>query len=123
MSYYIHHIPGRLRVKTHLIKRNQNTAEEAQKKLGQVNGINSVLVNTITGSITISYDTDTLSPQLILNILKQMGYFDVSKAITNDQYIHTAASKAGQTLGKVLFGAVIEKVFEGSALSLISILI
>lgn len=123
MSYYIHHIPGRLRVKTHLIKRNRNTAEEVQKKLGQVNGINSVLVNTITGSITISYDTDTLSSQRILDILKQMGYFDASKAITNDQYIHTAVSKAGQTLGKVLFGAVIEKVFEGSALSLISILI
>ena len=123
MSYYIHHIAGRLRVKTHLVKRNQNTAEEVQKKLGQINGINSVFVNTVTGSIIISYDTDTLSPQRVLYILKQMGYFDVSKAITNDQYIHTAVSKAGKTLGKVLFGAVVEKVFEGSALSLISILI
>lgn len=98
-------------------------AAEIQGKLEQINGTNSVLVNTVTGSITISYDTDTLSPQRILDILKQMGYFDLSKAITNDQHIQTAVSTAGKTLGKVLFGAVVEKVFEGSALSLISILI
>ncbi len=123
MSYYIHDVPGRLRVKTPLIKSRPQMADEVRTALGAVTGINSVTVNTVTGSIVIYYDARLITSKAVLDILIKKKYFDITRAVTNDQYIHSAASKAGMILGRALFGVFVEKALEGSALSLLAVLI
>lgn len=123
MGYYLHDIPGRLRVKTPLIRRNPNLAQEVQDLLRPILGIDSVMVNTVTGSIVIHYDSRQVRSKEILDILKKTGYFDPSKAITNDQYVHAAISKTGNVIWKALFGAFVGEALEGSALSILAILI
>ncbi len=123
MSDYIHQIPGRLRIKSQAIKRNQTTAEAAEALLKAVSGIRSVAVNTVTGSIVIHHDSQSISSETILGTLKRHGYFDASKAMTHDQVFQTAASSVGLFLGKTLCGAVLETAFEDSALSVIAALI
>ena len=123
MSYYIHHVPGRLRVKTPLVKRNKEAADEIRKILSTMNGIATVDINLTTGSILINYNPKTVEDKDIVNTLQRKGYFDTSKALTNDQYIQKAASRAGSLVGKAIFGTFVEIALEGSALSLITLLI
>jgi copper chaperone CopZ len=123
MEYYMHDVPGRLRVKTPLIKGKEGLAKHVENFLGQVNGVQSVLANTVTGSIVLIYDEKKVTSQILLDILKTRGFFDSSKAITNDQYIHRTASKAGHVLYKAVFGAFVESALQGSSLSLLTFLI
>lgn len=123
MNHYIHDVPGRLRVKSPLIKRNKNAEYELKKALGTMGGVATVDINLITGSLLVNYNPKAVKRDDILSLLQRIGYYDATKTITNDEYIHSAVSKAGQVIGKAVFGAFVGEAFEGSALSLITILI
>lgn len=123
MNYYVHNVPGRLRVKIPTIKKNPKAAEHVIRLLGSVKGITSTSVKTVTGSIIVNYDPDTVSPEKILCDLKQKGYFNISKATTNDQYIHDAVSMGGKVIWKAIFGVFAEKAFKDSGLSILAALI
>ncbi|OPY77836.1 MAG: hypothetical protein A4E64_00978 [Syntrophorhabdus sp. PtaU1.Bin058] len=102
MSYYIHDVPGRLRMKSPVIKRNRFVAEEVEKLIGGVDGVDNVNINLTTGSLLVNYDPKTTKHHEIINLLQGKGYFDQSKAMTNDQYIHNAASKMGEAMLSVV---------------------
>ena len=123
MNYYVHDVPGRLRIKTPMVKRSRSSARDVEGLIKQLRGINSTIVNFTTGSVVVLYDREIINSNLILNTLENEGLFDSSKAGSCDQYINEAASKAGQVLGKILFGAFVEKAFEGSALSYLAVFI
>lgn len=123
MGYYLHVVPGRVRVKIPLIKGDERKAQDIESNLTNLRGVHSVSANSLTGSVVVCYDSDLVGSDDILQILKKQGYFDESKVVTNDQYIQNAASKVGQSIGKALFGLAIEKAFEGSGLSILAALI
>jgi hypothetical protein len=122
MSCYCHSTPGRLRIKTPLIKRNPAEVDRARRLLQSLREIDAFDINPVTGSITITYADPVTDPESILNILREKGYFKVFQK--EEQHpIEAAVSKAGTTLGKVLVGAFVEKAFEGSMLSLLAFLV
>lgn len=124
MNHYIHNVPGRLRVKSPIIKKNKNAEYKLKNVLGTMDGITTVDINLTTGSILINYNPKTISRSDILNILQRDGYFDASKSITNDHIIiHPAVLKAGQIIGKALFGAFIGAILDDTPLSFLKILI
>lgn len=123
MSYYLHDVPGRLRIKTPLIKRNEKLAKHVERFLAQINGIQSVTTNPLTGSITMTYDEKKVSSRMLLDTLQTRGIFDSARAVTNDQYVRSTASKASQVVYKAVVGAFVERAFEGSALSLLTVLL
>ena len=94
MSYYVHDIPGRLRVKSPLIKNNETAAAAVAELLKGVNGVDSVHVNLTTGSCLVSYCPKTTNNCAIIGALQDEGYFDLSRAMTNDQYFEYMTSKA-----------------------------
>ena len=96
MSYYIHDVPGRLRLKSPIIKRNRDVANEVERLMETVDGIDMVNINLVTGSLLVNYNPKITKYHDIVNLLQTNGYFDHSKAITNDQYIHNAASKVSE---------------------------
>jgi copper chaperone CopZ len=122
MNYYIHTTPGRLRLKNPLFK-NRNTHDHIKKALSALIGIATLDINSTTGSITIHYNASQIDSKDIIGTLQRAGYFDETKAISNDQYIQTAASKTGKVLGRAVLGVFVDKVFEGSALSLLGLLL
>lgn len=123
MSYYVHNVPGRLRIKSPVIKRNQSAADDLKKVLSTINGIGTVDISLVTGSVLVNYNRHMVGHDDIISLFERKGYFDRSKAATNDDYIKDAASGFGNILGKAVLGAFVEKSFEGSALSLLAILI
>jgi hypothetical protein len=123
MSYYLHNVPGRLRVKTPQVKGNEARAEEVRRMLLTIVGVSDVCINTITGSILVKYDADRANHRELLEALREGDIFDSSKAVTNDQYIYAASLKAGSILKKALVGTLVDKALEGSAFSLLAALI
>jgi copper chaperone CopZ len=123
MSYYIHSVPGRLRVKIPFVKGNPNTAADVSRLLEKIDGIDSTAVNTLTGSVLINYDSKSVNSDKILNALTQKGYVDPSKTVTNDAYVQAAVSKAGGVVSKALLGIFLNMALEGSPLSLLTVLI
>lgn len=93
MSFYIHNTPGRLRIKSPIIRRNENASYEVRKILGATNGIATVDANLTTGSLLINYNPKVIKHDDIIDLLQRKGYFDKDKAVTHDQYIKGAASK------------------------------
>lgn len=123
MKFYIHDIPGRLRIKTPLLKNNPNAEIDIRKALSTLEGIGVVETNLITGSILIHYNTKKLQKQDIVRVLTNKGYFDPSKAITNDEYIKSTVEKTGKFVVKSFVGSVIDSSLEETPLRFIAALI
>lgn len=70
----IHHIPGRIRVRVSPdIKQESShiSVGDIENLSDQIEGISSVKINKIVGSITISYDKNILTPQFWEDLLAQ----------------------------------------------------
>ena len=123
MSYYCHITPGRLRIKTPIIKQNPAEIEKVRGLLQSVSGVDAVSINALTGSITINHSGCVADSESILNMLEEKGYYKTSPTEELEHPIETVVSRVGTTVGKAIVGAVVEKAFEGSMLSLLAFLV
>lgn len=123
MSYYIHHVPGRLRIKSPVLKNNNSVVEELKKSLSTLHGIGTVDINLTTGSLLVNYNKKAINYTEIVSLLERKGYFDSSKALTNDDYLYRAASKAGSVIGKSIFNTFTGMALKETPLSFLTILL
>jgi copper chaperone CopZ len=123
MAHYIHHVPGRLRVRTPAVKRNPAGAAALREAIETLAGVTRAEVNPLTGSVTVHYDKTVTSSQQILARLEQHGHYDPQRALGADDYLQRAASRAGDALGRALFGMAVEKAVERSAVALVAALL
>jgi hypothetical protein len=118
MSDYVHSIPGRLRVKSAVIKKNPGEAKRAQRLLKSIRGVQSSEVNVLTGSVLILYDPTRLSADVLLQRLASAGYFEVPASVTHGDVIHSVLTGAGRVIGSAILGS-----FEHPAFSILAALI
>ena len=124
MSCCCHITPGRLRVKTPLIRQDALEAEKVRGVLGSIPGVQTVDVNDLTGSVTVRHSGSAADSESILGVLEKHGYFKAPEEPEHhDRHVESLASRVGATVGKVILGAVVEKVFEGSMLSFLAYLV
>jgi hypothetical protein len=130
MSHYIHHVPGRLRIKTLTLKGNQIAAQEVCRLLSATDGVIDCHVKTVTGSVVISYDAELTDGKSLLELLKERGYVNHAAEVAapnagkrTSSNMTQAASSAGSNVGKAVFGFVVEKAVERSAAALIGALL
>ena len=123
MSYYCHITPGRLRIKTPVIKQNPGEIDRVREILESLSGVDAVSINALTGSITINHSGCAADSDWILNILKEKGYYKISSIDEQEHPIQAVASRFGATLGKAIVGAAVEKALEGLMLSLLAFLV
>jgi hypothetical protein len=62
MSFYLHHVPGRLRLQTPQLKGSQEPARTVCATLAIIAGVAEASVNPTTGSLLIRYDRALLAP-------------------------------------------------------------
>jgi hypothetical protein len=123
MSCYLHHVPGRIRIKTPFIKGSPAQAQGIEDNLKSIYGVKSANANALTGSVLINYDPGVVTGDEILNLACKEGRLDLSTALVSDGYMERGLSKTGEAIGRALLGIVIGKVFEGSPLALLSAII
>ena len=122
MSCYLHQVPGRIRIKTPIIKGKPYLAQVVEEKLGMLSGICSVRVNCLTGSILINYDEHEMKSAAILCLVEKECGLDLSAASSVRQGSAKPTEtddKIGEKVGKAILAMVIEQVFEGSPLTLL----
>jgi hypothetical protein len=122
MTHYLHSVPGRVRIRNPILKA-KNTHNSVKEILSTLMGIQNIVFNNKTGSITIFYDYSLIDTEHILNALEISGYFDPARVITNDQHIHTMVTNVGRYIRKTLFGTAMGIILEGSPYAYIALLI
>jgi len=122
MAHYIHHIPGRLRVKTLVVKRNETQARLANETLEGTEGITAIDVNVVTGSIVINYDHRVGNGGAILDLLRERGYITHLPA-SKDAFVRPTEIGVAQRVTNVVVNKMVETVLERSALALIAAII
>jgi len=93
VRHYIHHVSGRLRIKSPVVKCDKAAATEIVRLLQSQVGIKSVEASVLTGSCLIHYDPVMTSQDNLVSLLSREGYFNPSDAITNDDYFREGAEK------------------------------
>jgi hypothetical protein len=119
MKYYIHHVPGRLRVKLQTLRSNPDKSQKIRDLL-DLYGIYSVHTNPMTGSTIIKYDTGEIDAGQLLHILKENGYYDGPLTVGSHDPIQKLTDKAAQRVGKAFFGWAVGRALEANGLSIIA---
>ena len=122
MSYYVHEVPGRLRVKIPSLKRNPRVALSIQSLLKRLVGVAGVSVNTVTGSVVVHFDARTVTSHSILTLLSHEGYIDLARAMSHQQYVEAAVAKVGREASKALLGYALDRVLQGTPLAVVAAL-
>jgi ABC-type proline/glycine betaine transport system substrate-binding protein len=124
MGHYIHHVSGRLRVKSPVIKKNAQRAEtDLQALFGATTGIHATEINKGAGCVIIYYDPEQVSADHILEALQEAGYLDHAAPTPSLLHRPHVATKAGDLFGKAVFNVVVNKALERSVVSLVSALL
>jgi hypothetical protein len=122
MGYYVHHIPGRLRVRIPEIRNNARKTAEV-KELLDIYGVEHLKVNHLTGSVVVTFDPDLNSAEQFLNLLKDRGLFSGEQITNNDGEFQRISNKAASKMGRAFFGYAVGKALEASGFPLLAALI
>lgn len=120
MPYYVHEVPGRLRIKIPTLKRNVHEARKLKALLGMREGVSAVSVNHMTGSMLIHYDTSIISSSEIFRLLNRGGYIEAEKVTPSVKKIDQDLKKLGRLASKALVGIVLDRALEGTPLSILT---
>ncbi len=122
MSHYVHHVPGRLRIKVPQLKRNNNRAADLESLLANQDGILGSEINVLTGSVVINYDRSVCSAEQIMTAMRAERHLaaeaQLAKKPAKDG-ISGSVANVGDNIAKALMGFVVEKALERSATALI----
>jgi hypothetical protein len=122
MSHYVHHVPGRMRIRTPILKHNKKRAQAIQALVTAQTGVKTAEVNTITGSVVIHYDPMCTTSTVLFDLLKREGCTGAA-----DHSLATGIVSRGNALSsgvsKAVIGAVVENLLKHSATALVAALI
>jgi hypothetical protein len=71
---YVHHVPGRLRLKAAEFRQKPSLLEAARHELSALRGVSSVSTNQLTGSILVEYDPHVSPPAALSEAMQKRGF-------------------------------------------------
>jgi hypothetical protein len=131
MSHYLHHVPGRLRVKTQTLKNGGERAIEARQLLEDLAGVEAIELNQVTGSMLVRYDEARVTSSQILGLLvakdvinllpkpQRPGLRDRAPSDRRGQIVEHVTD----SLTKFLTDFIVEKVLQRAAVALIGAIV
>ena len=117
MSQYIHHIPGRIRIRSKAFNCQGARAEAARERLLAMEGIRHVEIRPRAASLIVQYDPDRVTRATLFATLEELGC--LSPVRRESEHVR----RIGETFGRALVGAVVQKAVEQSARTLVSVLV
>jgi len=80
----VHHLPGRLRLRSAALKRDACAIEHQRLQLAQISGITAVEANPSTGSLLLMYDPAAVPPADVVEVLASCGIIAREVADTSE---------------------------------------
>lgn len=102
MKYYIHHVPGRMRIESPVLHDNPVKANEFEKFIEGINGISAIDIHTVTGSAVIHFDEKIINCEQLIGILERKDYFHLIVAETCDERVEKATEKVLEVAEKAI---------------------
>jgi copper chaperone CopZ len=79
---YLHHVPGRLRLKAAEFRHQPRVLEAARRELSALHGVCRVSTNLLTGSILVEYDPAVLTPDALSEAMQKCGFPGIGRHAT-----------------------------------------
>lgn len=117
MSHYIHHVPGRLRVRTKAFRCDPAKTQAIIQELKPLSGIYDVKHNDRNGSLTIHYDPASGIGAQVTQLLSEAGCLSLADNTADSR------STVADTFGKAVIAAVAQQTVIRSFNSLASVLL
>lgn len=76
MESYIHQSPGRLRIRSAVLKNNADQAHSLANRLSQWHGVYSVRMAPVTGSIVVRFDPKIITSSLLIHFFAKQNVFE-----------------------------------------------
>lgn len=108
---YMHHTPGRLRLKGHHFRCHGEAARKALAQLRAAPGVEEVTLNPRAGSLTVRYDTARTSQAGLLAVLDETGCLHAPAAlrVAHGRPEGTPRTEMVALFGKALMGALAQR--------------
>lgn len=108
---YVHHTPGRLRVRAHHFKKPGAPARQAMALLQAMEGVKSVKLNVHASSLTIHYDPKVYGQSELLAALEAAGCLHLAAGLPARPASGRLISGEGVAgaFGKALVGALAQR--------------
>jgi len=71
MNEYLHHVPGRVRVRARLFRSESLERTQALRRLRAISGVRDLRLNEKAGSVTVFYDTSEITGETLLETLRR----------------------------------------------------
>jgi hypothetical protein len=127
MSQYVHHVPGRLRIKSQVFKNSDGDAA-VRRLLDDLVGVHAIEINQLTGSLLVRYDKSLLSSSKILGPLVANGFIshlpDLARRPAPRRIPASLREHAIRNLiaalPRIIADIVVEKLLQRAALALVA---
>lgn len=105
---YMHHVPGRLRVKGPQFRCQGEAALQCVEALEALPGVKAVQLNARASSLTIEYDHKVQSQATLLEVMETQGCYQTAscKKVETKAVASSASSDIAGLFGKALMGAL-----------------
>jgi hypothetical protein len=128
MSHYLHHVPGRLRLKARSLKNSEDKAAEIRALCAQLPGIQAIELNTLTGSLLVRYDKASVNSVQILGLLFANSVITsipearprVASKSSAGPLRESTADSVAEAIANFLANLVVDRVLPRAATALIS---
>jgi hypothetical protein len=124
MEFYLHHVPGRLRIRTPRLQNSAEAARIACENVMTIGGICEARANPTIGSLLIIYDPQQLTPAQLWDALCERDIVSGNRPIADDGGVtritlpQTESDSGGELLAAVIRFAA-EKLLTRFATALI----
>lgn len=119
-SSYVHNVPGRLRIKSPSLKYMNKQCSATQEMLSLIEGVEEVRANPSIGSITVIYDKDETTGEILLRALEKGKIISRQTIKKKDPLFVDAATGAGEKAGKAILRYMVDHALKANGLSLLA---
>src|SRR5581483_7199823 len=125
MNHHIHHVRGRLRIRTFQLKGRADRADAVLAGLRRAHGIRSAQANVITGSLLVYYDpAQTDASTVIAAVERLLPLGDPTPALAScGRTRRSEASRFERKVAEAMFWYAVEKAVERAAPLVLSALL
>lgn len=112
MNEYLHHVPGRIRVRARLFRKESLERTQALRRLRAISGIRDRRLNEKASNVTLYCDTSEITGETLLDILRRecpQATIPTERAAAQPALPRTYQRPIAAEIGKVALNMLVSK--------------